>query len=202
MATEVSISNSALVKIGEPTITSMVQGTKTSNLCQSRFESCRDAVYAKFPWRWLRKRVILAPEVTTPEFQYTYRFAIPADCIRPVQVTDVSGEQIAECVVEGSTILANVPAIYLIYTGRNTDLTDMPEYMAELIAIYLASDIAYAITQTSNLRDHFLQMFVLELRTAKGLDSQGDAPRDVYGDDFLLSRINPNHTVFRYRNCV
>lgn len=202
MATEVSISNSALIKIGEPSITSMVQGTKTSNLCQTRIASCRDAVYAKHPWRWLRKRVILAPEVTTPEFQYSYQYAIPADCVRPVQVTDTAGEQIEECVVEGSKILANESAICLIYLERKTDLTDMPEYMAELIAIYLASDIAYAVTQIAATRDHLLQMFALELRTARGLDSQGDAPRDVYGEDFLLSRVNPNRQIYRYRNVV
>lgn len=190
MATELSISNSALIKLGESPIVSLTQGTKPAKLCNARFASCRDAVYSKHPWRFLRKRKILAPQVLGTDFQFKNQFLLPSDCLRIYLVTDSSGDSVNDYLVENGKILSNDSAIYLNYIARITDISNMPEYLAECIAFYLAADIGYAITQISTVRDQMVQGFQMELRSARGIDSQSDAPRALYGDDFINSRFS------------
>jgi hypothetical protein len=202
MASQISICNSALIKVGENPIVSITDGTKAANLCAIRFDHARDAVFVKHPWRCLRKRVILAAEVDTPAFDYSHQFRLPTDCLIPYLVTDAGGELYDDYVIEENKILARSAPLYLRYIYRRTDYTGLPDYLAELVALYLAADIGYALTQISTTRDQMLQMFMAELRVARGIDSRSDMPSSIQADDWLASRYWDQPQTYRYRNLV
>jgi hypothetical protein len=193
MASVVAICNSALIKLGEEPIMSLDDGTKPANLCKNRYAMCRDAVYARYPWKILHKRVVLSPDVTAPSFQFKHQFSIPTDCIRVVMVLDASQSPHENYVREGTKLMCNDSVVYLIYTHRLEDVTFIPDYLAELISLNLAMDIAYALTQNASARDMVVALFQSDLRLAKTADSQQDPIKSLIADEWVNSRFEPTY---------
>ena len=70
MASEVGICNSALVKIGEPTITALDQGGKAASTCNELYEKLRDELLRRHQWNFAVARAKLARLSETPAFGF------------------------------------------------------------------------------------------------------------------------------------
>jgi hypothetical protein len=75
MATsETSISNMALIKLGQKTIESMDQDSPTARMCSAVYEETRDELLAAGPekgWKFTLTRVGVAVDDTEPDFATT-----------------------------------------------------------------------------------------------------------------------------------
>ena len=82
MASTVDICNSALNMLGGATIISLTENSKNGRLCNQRYEPVRDAIFRSHPWNCLIKRIDLAANTETPNFQWKFQFTLPSDCLR------------------------------------------------------------------------------------------------------------------------
>jgi len=68
--TEVTISNSALIKLGAETITTFEDDNKRARLCKNQYPLMRDKLLRSHPWNFNTKRVELGLLAAAPEFGY------------------------------------------------------------------------------------------------------------------------------------
>lgn len=182
--TEIIICNSALTKLGARSIQALGDDSNEANACNLRFEACKRAVLRRHPWNFAIDRVISAPEVATPAFEYAYQHVLPANCLRVLSVDpDTIGYRI-----EGRKILADSNALNVRFIyDCNISLVD--ELFAEALACYLAWDIAYKITGKLDVQKTLWEMYRVALRDAKSVDAQEERDYELEANMFVESRV-------------
>lgn len=186
MATTLTeIANSALVKIGAATILDLNDGSVAANTCLARINPVRRMVLRMHPWNCALARVSLAPLTSTPAFGFDYSFQLPSDCLR---VLAVEPDETAYR-IEGRNILADSNAIDLKFITDVSQVELLDELLAEAISCYLAWDIAYKITQSSEAKAEAWRMFKTVLGSAKSVDAQEERDYEVEANLFIDSRI-------------
>lgn len=187
MATKVQIANGALVKLGGRTISSLAGTEKEAKLCNARFDACRQFVLRAFPWPFAMGRVILdsGDEAAAPAFDFEHAYTLPADFLR-VFVVNESDEAHR---VEAGTILSDASEIRLRYV-TDYDEADFPDpAFNEALSCYLAFDIAYALTQSSEVRNAMWQLYLEAMKQAKHIASTEQSVTVVEAEDFIEARL-------------
>lgn len=185
MATEVSISNSALAKIGAERILSLDENSVNARLCKEQYEKVLEDMIRAHPWNFATKRVALSASTTTPAFQYSYQYGLPNDCLRVLAVED--GEEI-EWVREGRFILSDSTTMKIKYVSSDIQPGDFDANFAEAFATRLAADICYSLNQSTSLKETLLKEAEFRLSQARSFDAQEGTPPRVYADEWLISR--------------
>jgi hypothetical protein len=183
----VEIANSALTKLGAPPIADFDEDTRAASLMSERQEPCRYFVLSQHPWNCAISRAQLAPDVGVPAFGFDAAFTLPADCLRPLRPENI--DSWGRYTVEGGKILANTDILNLRYVAKVTVPTVVPEYLAETIAWYLASDTAYALTQDEDVRRMCANTYAEALKKAKFLDSSENLNQRLSARHFLSVRL-------------
>lgn len=155
MATsEVQICNLALAKIGhEGFITSLTENSKGARYMNAFYEPMRDVVMRSFLWRFARKMAILAPLVSTPEFDGGYYFQYPDDCLRVVGTDKdyfYAGETWKR---HGDKIIATDSVLKIVYIERITNPTLFDPMFVDVLASRLAYEAAMPITKDRSIKD-------------------------------------------------
>ena len=89
MATsEVEIANSALRKIGADRIASLNEDNKRARLCKDAIPLLRQEVLRSHPWNFAIDRIPLAQLTTTPAGGFDFEYALPADVLRVLHISD------------------------------------------------------------------------------------------------------------------
>jgi hypothetical protein len=101
----------------------------------------------------IKRSVTLFPLPAAPEFGWSYAFQLPQDCIL-VLATNMYNEHgqsfDRQWRVEGDTILSQQAELKLRYIHWNASIESlMDSAFAKCVAAYLASEIAYALTESS-----------------------------------------------------
>ena len=84
--TVAGVCNLALARVGQREfIDSLEEATTQAQVCAAIWEATRDSCLAAAPWRFARRRAALA--LTTYERSgWAYVYALPSDCITPVEI--------------------------------------------------------------------------------------------------------------------
>lgn len=179
-----AIANSALAKVGGRLISDLGEDSVEANLCNEQYDKVRKALMYEHPWNFAIKRAEIAADVTAPAYGYDYRFALPADYLRILEVECAEDEW----AVESGYILANVAPLKLKYI-RNVTLTgDFSASFDEVLACKLAADISYSLVQSVTLRDQLYREYERKLSMARSFDAQEGSTRRVYADNWMNSR--------------
>ena len=194
----VAIANSALTKLGAPIITDLTEDSKEARLCSARIYEVRDIILRTHPWNFATKRVILAPLVDSPVFGYNFAFNLPTDWLRTVAIYPESEDY----KMEDGKILANVNELELVYIYRVTNPALIDSLCAEVIACYLAYDIAYALLQTGQVQEQLYKLYEEKLRQAKSIDAKEDPARELEANLFLESRYSYPGGGLRSQNTI
>ncbi len=142
--TQVTICNSALLKVGGDIISSIDEGSRASIVCSTLYQYLADEVMGSSPWRFATKSVVLAPNATVPPFRWLAAYDIPNDCLRPLEL-----ECESDWTVEGTQILCNDnTSINFRYLFRNEDPSTWDGRFAEAFAWRLAMELALSLTQS------------------------------------------------------
>jgi hypothetical protein len=181
---EVSIANSALVKVGADRISSLTQETKSARLLNAIFAQQRDAVMSAHPWNFAIKRATLAANATVPDSEWTYQFDKPSDCLRVLEAytTDI------DFVVEGDQILSDESELPVRYIYRNVDPASWSPTFAEALACKLAAEVSYALTQSSALADQMVKAYRAVLAEARSMDGAEGIIKGLEADTWTQSR--------------
>jgi len=187
MASDVSICNGALIKLGAARITSLNQSTVEAKLCKERYDENRRDLLRSHPWNFATVWGVPAELVTTESHRYTYVYQLPSDCLRVVETSIPTDNWRVEG--ESTKILtADIPIEKVRYIKDVTDANMMDPNFREALSCKIAVDLCYSLVQSATLRQSLQDEFKQTLRTARSFNGQEGAPPRVYADSWLNSR--------------
>ena len=161
MSSSVEICNMALIKVGATRISSLSGTEKSAELCNALLQPIIDDVLSSFDWKCARTRSpALTQDSTAPNFQYDYRYGLPTSpyclSIREVHYGD-DGDKLTYWVQEGRYILTNQDNddddLYLLYTGRIVDHTQLPSHVVQAVVAILAWKLSYSLSPKAELKE-------------------------------------------------
>ena len=166
MATSISIVNSALIKLGADTISSLTQDTKAAILANAVFTDLRDEVLRSHPWNFAIKRAEWSPTANTPVYEYDYEYDLPSDCLR---VLDPEYDS-TDFVIEGRKLLTNESTLKVRFIYRHTDPSEWDAMFCQTLSWRLAQELAFALTQSSERAEQMEREFRKSLSMARSMD--------------------------------
>jgi hypothetical protein len=151
MASQVDIANNALIILGKPTIASFGDNSNAARAMSVLYDPYRRALLeGPGIWRFSVKRASLPSLVQVPvSGPFTTMFAMPTDCIRPLQVGDMyagldlsdyrQGPTDADYSIEGRNILCDYGApLSLSYIFDATDTTQFNPHFVLTLGGFIA----------------------------------------------------------------
>tara|TARA_R100000655_G_scaffold83756_1_gene123328 strand:+ start:378 stop:974 length:597 start_codon:yes stop_codon:yes gene_type:complete len=190
MASVVGICNIALSNIGDEKISSLTDNNDRARACNLRYEDTRDAVLRAHPWNAATTRVELAVSTDAPVWGFTYKYALPSDCLRVLDVLDYT----VPFSIEGRFLLTDNSTAKLKYIARITDPNVYDILLQQAIGIRLAAEIAEALTGRTELKQEMYNKYLLILSEARGVDSQEKGmPMVIEANDFINARFDTSY---------
>lgn len=177
MSTEVEICSNALVLLGASPIASLNEPTDRAQRAANLYPSVRRSVLRAHPWNCATKRVVLSPDEQPPEFGWTYRFRLPGDWLRTLEV-GIHGDE-TRFRSEGRHLLAECNPLYLRYVWLNTNAADYDSLLIDALTRAMAAALAKPITGSDSAIDTFERQLANVLRTARAVDGQEDPPETL-----------------------
>ena len=163
VADQLTICNSALLKMGADPITSISGTSRAAVVCNTLYTSILKELLEAAPWRFALARVALTPNGTTPTFGYTYTYDVPTDCLRLLRMEDDK----IEWVLEGSVILCDEATLNLQYIYLNDDESTWSFNFREAFSWRLAMELAICLTQSTTMKQEFEKSFKEQMALAR-----------------------------------
>lgn len=185
MPSVIDICNKALDKLGQSAITSLNDNTKAASLCLRNWPLVRDQVLRDHPWNFAVKRTVLAPSVDVPVWGFSYKFPLPGDHIRLLEVRDLST---GEYQVEDGHIMADSTALYIRYIYRVEDANKYDALFSDTAAARLAFELAEPLTQSTSKKEAAFSEYDDSLTRARRVDGQENPPVEFEEDDWIKVR--------------
>lgn len=173
--TWVGINNVGLVRLGAARITALTDTSKAATACNAQYELSRDSVLMEYEWRDAKKRATLAADTTAPNHGYDYRYALPNDCLRLLEVDNE-----VEHVVEGGYILTDEPdGLDILYIKQIVNPAEFRNpHLVQAVALKIAANICYHIVQSKTLKEEIEREYIDVLAKAKMKDALMDTVDD------------------------
>lgn len=139
---QVNVFNMALDILRETPVSSLDDANAVARWGNRNFAVSRDALLESYYWKFAIDRDELAADATAPEFDWTYRYELPTDCLQLLPLREDGkweGNPILH-EVENNFILTNASGpLKVRYIGRRDD----PGTWSNLFCTALACDQAY-----------------------------------------------------------
>lgn len=179
-STAIAICSNALQELGDDPINSfaLAEG-KRARTAGNLWPQVRNALMRAHPWTCLRRMAVLAPTNETPDMDWGYKFRLPSDWLRPLQIGERSSPIDHEII--GSHIYANTNVLPVKYIARIEDPASWDDLLVDLATAFMAWRLAYPITQSTTLSQEKRDTYSAMLRQAKSTNGQ-DNPADDWGD--------------------
>lgn len=188
-STETEICNSALIKVGADTIASLTDNSKRARLCNKLYGTCRDEVLYAHPWNFAIKRVQLARLSTSPTYEFTYAYQLPSDVLRVLGTkgSDLYGPTL-NWQREGDTIVSDESSMMVRYIAKITDVQKFNSMFKEVLALRIAGDLAYPLTQSNSLTDRLKKEYREWIRESRSFDAQEGNVKRVVASEWRDAR--------------
>lgn len=186
-----AICKAALSRLGtETNFTAFGDNTPEARMLEVAYDPARRSVLRAHPWAFAIKRVELALEASTPSFEYTYSFALPADCLL-VRRTDYEALGYDhDYRVEGKSLLTDDSAVKIEYIADITDTSKFDPLFDDALSQRIAAELAPALTDNATLAEKLWDIYGSKIQEARSVDAQGKGrPRDVAADLWVMSRL-------------
>lgn len=184
-SSKTEICNSALTKVGAALIGDIDELSFNAKVCKEQYDKARRYVLRAHPWRFAIKRATLAALVSDPEWGYGYQFQLPSDCLKVVE-TDLYESTKWE--IENGKLLTNASAVKIKYIYNCQDVTLFDANFEEALALRLAADICYKITQNATLQAGVYDTYKKELSEARSVSSQETSGDEVEANSWISVR--------------
>lgn len=183
--TDVTIVNSALVKVNAKEIDSLSDTTREARVANARFTDALDEVLVQTPWNFAIVRTQLAALDETPNHEWDYAHQLPTSpyCL---QVLDVYG--VDDYSIEQRKILCNTSPIDIKYIKRITNYSNLTPLFAEALATYLAIEFSYSLAGKPSLAETWRRHYERMLSKAKRLDAMESKPNRDYNGTWITGR--------------
>lgn len=181
MATQIEIANFALISLGADPISSISESTPEAVSINAVWDMCRRTLLRLHPWNFAIKRVELAQSATAPNHGYHYRYALPVDCIRVLQVYNDDNYKL-----ENGYILSNLETCNLKYVSDIKDTAQWTSDFSELMTEKLKAELAFGITSDKDLTKLYTQMYAAKLEQCRWNDASEDIEDPFLGESSLI----------------
>ena len=172
MQSLIHLYNTALVELGGeqiPLNISPIESDTVGAICQNIFPHVLDTVLEAHEWGFAKARVVLAllPEQKPKNHSFNFRYALPADCVRPISIA-ISQERAAfplpdnrspAFVIEGQSILCNVEQAEFLYVSRVSEPRRWPAFFADVLVWKMAAGLATARNNDKQQKQMCEQMY-------------------------------------------
>jgi hypothetical protein len=173
VTSEVQICNNALLRIGASTITSLTDGTTISNACNQAYSVARDALLRSHFWNFTLTRTSLAADVTTPAFEFSTQYTLPADFIRIKTIHN----QTSPYKIEQTKLLTNQSApLNIIYIKQVTDVAKFDPLFVEALILLIVIKVGNRVAGDGFNVGPFQQELQQTLLRAQMVDAQDGSP--------------------------
>lgn len=186
MSTQTGLINRALVRIGKARIASFEEQSPSAQAVRDIWNDVRQSAIRAHPWNFAIRRTSLSPVDGTPPFGWTYRFRKPAaqndhqGWLRTLGVYEDADEAVVPAWdAEGPYILADVDLIYLRFVADITNVSNWDPLFAEALSLKLASELAVALANSSQLHDTLGQLAERAFARARAVDGMDGKPIDI-----------------------
>ena len=197
---KVEICNHALLKIGADTIASLdINQTdseavvQSAKLCGILFDQALEETLRTYKWNSALKRSQLSRLTETPAFKFKYKYQLPGDCIRVMNVYDKADayDDRTQWVVEGRTILCDYETVYLCYVSKPEDVSELDAFLTRAVIQNLAIKLAVPMQLDQVMQNSLIQEYEqVVLPAARSVDTLENKYWEMEESDFILSRYN------------
>ena len=184
----VSICNRALIALGEDPIVSLQDDTKGAILCGQLYDPVRREVLQNHPWQCATQSANLALTSFVPLTVYDYAYALPADCLRFLNLpdNDLANWEVGQDATLGRLLLTNEPPTLAgTYIRDLTDPTEFEPLLAKSIALALAVELCEPLTQ-STAKLNMLSQRLEKTQNDGRLASSDEAASREWDEDIWL----------------
>ena len=201
MKSTIQLFNTALGRLGGEQIPynrSPHEQDATGILCENLFPHVLDMVLEAHEWGFATRRVYLArlPEQQPVNPAYVFRYAMPADCVKPVSLEGYAGgaapagvNRTPAYLIEGNAILTNKRNAELVYIARIEEPRAWPPSFADVLAWALAGELASARINDSQKQNWCYQNYEVALAKAAARDRAKQNPHRKQSS-WLVARGN------------
>ena len=181
----VAICNRALTYLGANRISSINDDSIEARLCKEFVDDIRDELLRSHPWKFALARVTLTVSSTAPDWGWTYKYALPQDCLR---VVEMYGQEQDNWTEEGRYLLTDSNSAQIKYIQKITTVGSFDTMFTLVYALDIAIALSYALTTSSDLRDSLIKLRELKIKEARTYSAQSAVGDRVYSEDWLNSR--------------
>lgn len=172
----INIINRALIKLGQPTISSTSQ-EPNGRIYGLVYQDLRDWLLASHPWRFAIKRVVLAQDVEAPVSGFAYAYTLPSDFLSLYRFGEyfktpnysdniVSSDE--RYSIEGNKILCNEKdRLYLLYVAKIEEPEKFSVSFREALVNKIAAEYAAKLKQSINLANKLDENFTYYMDQAQ-----------------------------------
>jgi hypothetical protein len=181
MASAVEISNIALIGLGADPISSFTESKTEAIAVNACWNVVRQTLLRSHYWNFAIKRLELARSTNTPGFAYTYKYALPSDNLRIIQVyTD------GDYKLENGYIITNQERCQVKYIADITDTSVWSGDFTDLMAARLKAELAYALTRDKDMVTLYWKLFEVKNEQCKWADASEDIEDAFLGGTDLI----------------
>lgn len=179
MASQVSICNGAIIDLGGNPITSMSESSREAILCSEVWDDCLEDLLEEKAWSFAVKREELAEITSTIPQEYTYGYALPSDCLKPLYLEVASGVKETDFRIEGQNLYTDWEDPILVYVWKHDEPAKYPAKFRVALSALICARIAMAMTKSRTIEEQKYKLYQLRLTEAKRADAQAQL-RDGY----------------------
>lgn len=200
MSTVTDICNAALSHCGTRSkINDINEGSAEANACLTHFAMVRDTSLRRHDWNFARMTAQLA-QLQGPPARWTYKYAVPADCLRLRRLNDVPLLSLPETFYEAAAdkdstgaaigvILTNASPISAIYTAQVTDPLRWDQGFVDAVMYGLASRVCFELTGKEERVKALYQLWQGTLMNAAAeAANEGSGMNRIYMPEALAAR--------------
>ncbi len=183
MTSETDICNSALSRLGEANLLSLVDdNSANATYCRQFYEDERDFLFRLYPWNFSTKRVTLQREVATPDWEFAFYYKLPNDCVKLLEMQD---EAYTKHKIEGRSIVTDLETVKIRYSSIIIDTSQFDKSFIMLLSLRLSAILAYPLTKSNTVTQQMWKLYDEYEMDAMSADGQEGTP-DVLEDRSLI----------------
>lgn len=194
MASDVEIANRALTKIGDRTILALSEDSNPARAVNECYVVVRRNEIRRHPWHFAKKRALLAASATTPAFDFSYGYPLPADCLRVLmphpESDSVQYDGRIDWKIEGRNILSNQAGpLKVTYLADVTDPEQFDAAFVDMFAARLAAEIAVRLTGSADKKRIAMEEYRMALLEARRVNAFEQFSIDRPMGDWEIARL-------------
>jgi len=192
--TETDICNQALDILERSPLTDMdTDDTPESRWFVRNFDTTRDAEVSEQRWRFAVARSTIAKDGSAPTFGWSYRYAVPADSLRVLEVRtggDIDGLPIQNEIEQGFILCETDTSIDVLYVKQITDVSTFPALFVDAFAAKLAMKAAHRFSGKATMVDRAAGLYAAALQRASRANFLQGTPQTNDIINLALDMIN------------